>query len=307
MRAVFMGTPDFAVPVLDALVQAGHTVAGVFTQPDRPAGRHQHSLQPPPVKVRAQELGIPVFQPAKMRDGTALEILRGLDPETICVAAYGRILPREILDLPRYGCINVHYSLLPKYRGAAPVNWALIRGEKETGVTIMHMAEELDAGDIILQETLPIGENEGTESVRERLAAVSGPLLLRALEMLEAGTAPRIPQDPAKATLAPMLTRELSPVDWSRSAAEIHNQIRGLCPWPAASTGVLTGEPVRLFSSAVLPEEAPLPPGTVYRTGKEGIDVVCGDRTLLRILELQAPGKKRMSAGTWLQGHPKLR
>ncbi len=305
MRIVFMGTPAFAVPSLEALVRGGHQVVGAFSQPDKPVGRHQNKLQPTPVKVCAQSHNIPVFQPEKLRDGTALAILRELAPELIVVAAYGRILPDDILALPPKGCINVHSSLLPKYRGSAPINWAILKGEAESGVTIMHMAHDLDAGDIILQRSTPIGETEDAAALYDRLADMGGELLVEAAALIEAGTAPRIPQDHEKATLAPMLSKALSPVDWTRSAREIYNQIRGLYPWPGASTDILTGEPVKLWGAQVVEKRTDAGPGAVIAAGKQGIDVACGEfGHVLRILELQAPGKKRMSAAAYLAGHP---
>ena len=309
MRIVFMGTPQFAVPSLKALIEAGHEVCGVFSQPDKPVGRHQNKLKPTPVKecalsYQAAGRDIPVYQPEKLRDGTALAILKELAPELIVVAAYGRILPDDILALPPKGCINVHSSLLPKYRGAAPINWAILNGEKETGVTIMHMAAELDAGDIILQTATPIHPEEDAETLYGRLAELGGPLLLEAVARIEAGTAGRTPQDPNGVSFAPMLSKELSPVDWSRSAQEIHDQIRGLMPWPRASTDVLGGEAVKLYRSQVLEGKRSGTPGTVLGGGKDGIEVLCGDGKVLRITELQAPGSRRMSAADYLRGHP---
>ena len=303
MRIVFMGTPEFAVPSLEALI-GEHQVVGVFCQPDKPVGRHHNKLQPPPVKVCAQAHGIPVYQPEKLRDGSALAVLRELDPELIVVAAYGRILPDDILALPPKGCINVHSSLLPKYRGAAPINWAILKGEAETGVTIMHMASELDAGDIILQRTTPIGETEDAAALYDRLARLGGELVVEAVARIEAGTASRTPQDHTKATLAPMLSKSLSPVDWSWSAQEIFNQLRGLYPWPGASTDVITGEPMKLWGAQVVEKYTDAIPGTIIAASKAGIDVACGDCHVLRILELQPPGKKRMTAAAYLAGNP---
>ena len=304
MRIVFMGTPDFAVPSLEALVQAGHEVCGVFSQPDKPVGRHQNKLQPTPVKACAQSHGIPVFQPTKLRDGTALAQLKELNPELIVVAAYGRILPDDILALPPKGCINVHSSLLPKYRGSAPIHWAVINGEQETGVTIMHMASELDAGDIIAQAATPIAPNETVETVHDRLAQMGGELLVKTVAQIADGTASRVPQDPSQVTLAPMLSRSLSPIDWEQPARSIHNKIRGLVPWPATSTDIFSKEPVKVFSSVETGESTAKAPGTVVRTGSDGIDVACGDGQVLRLLELQAPGSRRMAAGDYLRGHP---
>ena len=304
MNIVFMGTPEFAVPSLEALLQAGHRVAGVFSQPDRPVGRHHNKLQPTPVKECAQRHGIPVHQPEKLRDGTALALLQSLDPELIVVAAYGRILPDDILALPPRGCINVHSSLLPKYRGAAPINWAILNGEAETGVTIMHMAHDMDAGDIILQRATPIGEEEDAASLFTRLAHLGGELLIEAVSQIEAGTASRTPQEHEKATAAPMLSKALSHIDWSRSAWEIHNQIRGLVPWPSAATDVITGDTIKLHRSCVPGNHASAYPGVIVSAGKEGIDIACGDGQVLRILELQPPGKKRMTATAYLAGNP---
>ncbi|MBR4098479.1 MAG: methionyl-tRNA formyltransferase [Clostridium sp.] len=303
MRIVFMGTPDFAVPSLEGLIAAGHEVCGVFTQPDKPVGRHQNRLQATPVKAAALAHDIPVFQPVKLRDGTALSTLETLAPELIVVAAYGRILPDDILALPPMGCINVHSSLLPKYRGAAPINWAVVNGDAETGVTIMHMATELDAGDIISQVTTPIDPEETVESVHDRLARLGGELLVTTVEAIANGTATRTPQDPEKVTLAPMLSRELSPIDWSRPAKAIHNQVRGLTPWPATSTDIFGGDTVKVFSVTETGTETNKPAGTIVSADKNGIDVACGDGMVLRILELQAPGSRRMSAADYLRGH----
>ena len=268
MRILFMGTPDFAVPSLEALIAAGHDVCGVFTQPDKPKNRGM-KLLPTPVKVCAQAHGIPVFQPVKLRDGTALAQI-----ELIVVAAYGRILPDDILAAPPKGCINVHSSLLPKYRGAAPINWAVLNGDSETGVTIMHMAHDLDAGDIIDQAATPIDPDETVVSLHDRLAQMGAELLVKVVADIAAGTAARTPQDHGKATLAPMLSRELSPMDFTRPARELHNQVRDAAP------------------------------GAILAAGKAGIQVACGGGTVLRIDELQADGGKRMKAADYLRGHP---
>ena len=304
MRLVFMGTPAFAVPSLEGLAEAGHQLAGVFSQPDKPVGRHHNKLQPTPVKERALARGIPVYQPETLRDGTALTILQELAPELIVVAAYGRFLPDEILALPPKGCINVHSSLLPKYRGSAPINWAILNGERVTGVTIQRMFRDMDAGDIILQRSTPIGETEDAAALYDRLAQLGGELAVEAVAQIQAGTAAYTPQDHTRATQAPMLSKAMSPVDWTRSAQENFNQIRGLYPWPGASTDIITGEPVKLWRAQVVEKHTDAIPGTVIAAGKQGIDVACGDFMTLRILELQAPGKKRMSAAAYLAGHP---
>ena len=302
MKILFMGTPEFAVPPLEKLIEAGHQVCGAFTQPDKPKNRGM-KLLPTPVKVCAQAHGIPVYQPVKLRDGTALALIEELDPELIVVAAYGRILPDGILAYPAKGCINVHSSLLPRYRGAAPINWAVLNGDAETGVTIMHMASELDAGDIIAQRSTPIGPNEDAQALYARLADLGGALLVETVTAIEAGTASRTPQDGGQATLAPMLSKELSPMDWKRSAQELHNQVRGLIPWPAAVTE-LGGKRCKVFSTVT--ESAPegAAPGEVLEAGKGGILVACGGNTALRILELQPDGGKRMKAADYLRGHP---
>lgn len=304
MKIVFMGTPAFAVFSLEALLAAGHQVAGVFSQPDKPVGRHQNRLQPTPVKELALSRGIPVYQPEKLRDGTALALLQELGPELIVVAAYGRFLPDDILALPPKGCINVHSSLLPKYRGAAPINWAILNGEKVTGVTIMHMAHDMDAGDVILQRATPVGKTEDAAALYDRLAGLGGELLVEAVAQIEAGTAFRTPQDHEQATTAPMLSKALSPVDWSRGAQEIFNQIRGLVPWPVASTTVLTGEPVKLWTAEVMEKHTEAAPGAIICVAWGGIEVACGGGSVLRILELQAPGGKRMAVSAFLAGHP---
>lgn len=298
-----MGTPDFAVPSLAALLEAGHEVCGVFCQPDKPVGRHQNKLQAPPVKQFALSKDIPVFQPVKLRDGTALAQLKELAPELIVVAAYGRILPDDILALPPKGCINVHSSLLPKYRGAAPINWAVINGDAETGVTIMHMATELDAGDIIDQVSTPIDPDETVETLHDRLARLGAELLVETVEHLADDTATRTPQEESQVTLAPMLSRALSPMDWSRPARALHDQVRGLLPWPAAVTE-LGGVRCKILATTVLEETTEKAPGSVVTADKTGLKIACGEGTLLRIDRLQADGGKRLAAADYLRGHP---
>lgn len=302
MRILFMGTPDFAVPSLEALAAAGHQLVGAFSQPDKPKNRGM-KLQPTPVKVCAQGLGVPVFQLAKLRDGTALETIRQLDPELIVVAAYGRILPQEILDYPKFGCINVHSSLLPKYRGAAPIHWAILNGDQETGVTIMHMALALDAGDIIAQRATPIDPNETVEELHDRLAQLGAQLLVDTVAEIAAGTAGRIPQAEDQVTLAPMLSRALSPMDFTRPARALHDQVRGLIPWPAAVTE-LGGVRCKILATTVLDETTGKAPGSVIAADKKGLKLACGGGTVLRIDRLQADGGKRLAAADYLRGHP---
>ena len=304
MKILFMGTPDFAVPSLEALLAAGHRVVGVFTQPDRPKNRGM-KLQFCPVKEFAMSHDIPVFQPQKMRDGEAMGYIRDLAPELIVVAAYGRILPDDILEYPKMGCINVHSSVLPKYRGAAPINWAILNGETETGVTIMHMATALDAGDIIRVVNTPIGTDETAPELFIRLAQLGAGALVQTVADLAAGIAARSPQDHERATFAPMLSRELSPMDWRKTAWELHCQVRGLNPWPSA-IGEFGGVRCKVWRTQVCAEATEQIPGTVVEAGKDGILMACGGGSLLRVLELQGDGGKRMSAADYLRGHPIL-
>lgn len=302
MRIVFMGTPDFAVPSLKALVEAGHEICGVFTQPDKPKNRGM-KLQKPPVKEYAMSVGLTVFQPVKMRDGEALEILRALNSDLIAVAAYGKILPVDILELPRLGCINVHSSLLPKYRGAAPINWAILNGEDETGVTIMYMAEGMDTGDILTQAQTSIDLDENAAQLFDRLADMGAKLLVDTVAALEAGKVHPIPQDEAQATRAPMLSKELSPLNWVRTARQLHDQVRGLYPWPAA-TAILDGIRCKVLRTEITGETTGSAPGIVVQADKKGLRVACGDGRILDILELQPDGKKPMAAPAFLLGHP---
>ena len=303
MRILFMGTPDFAVASLKRLVEDGHELCGVFTQPDKPKNRG-HKLTPSPVKEYALSQGLEVYQPLKMRDGEAFSIVEKLAPELIVVAAYGKILPEDILNFPQYGSINVHSSLLPKYRGAAPINWAILDGEEETGVSIMYMAKELDAGDVILQKTTPIDPREDALTLTMRLAELGAEALSETVEALKNGAAVRTPQDHSNMTYASMLTKDMSPVDWTRSAHAISCQIRGLIPWPCATTDVISGEPMKLYAADETGADSSAQPGTIVAAGKAGIDIACGDGKVLRLTEIQAQGGKRMTAAAYLLGHP---
>lgn len=300
MRILFMGTPEFAVASLKRLVEDGHDVCGVFTQPDKPKNRGM-KMTFSPVKEYALSQNLTVYQPTKMRDGTALAIVEELQPELIVVAAYGRILPEEILNAPKYGSINVHSSLLPQYRGAAPINWAILDGLDETGVTIMYMAKELDAGDIIHTAKTAIDIDETAQELTLRLADLGAQALSETVDMLAAGTAVRTPQDHDKHTYAPMLSKALSPIDWTRTSRQIHDQVRGLIPWPCANT-VVGGKNVKVFKTEFGGETAAAP-GTVVSAGKQGIEIACGDGKTLRIVQLQAEGGKRMAAADYLRGH----
>ena len=301
MRILFMGTPEFAVASLKRLVEDGHQVCGVFTQPDKPKNRG-HKMAFSPVKEYALTVGIPVYQPLKMRDGAALDIVRELAPELIVVAAYGKLLPEDILNTPPYGSINVHSSLLPKYRGAAPINWAILNGERVTGVSIMYMVKELDAGDVILCRETPIDPDEDAQALTARLALLGADALAEAVEQLKNGTAQRTAQDHSAFTYAPMLDRSLSPMDFTRSAQQLHDQVRGLIPWPCASM-TLDGRTVKVYRTAIGGETA-LAAGRIAEAGKQGLAIACGDGRLLRVLELQAEGGRRMAAADYLRGHP---
>ena len=301
MRILFMGTPEFAVASLRRLVEDGHEICGVFTQPDKPKNRG-HKLMFSPVKEYALTQNLPVYQPLKMRDGEAEALVKQLAPELIVVAAYGKILPEEILNTPPYGSINVHSSLLPKYRGAAPINWAILDGEAETGVSIMYMAKELDAGDVILQKTTPIGEQEDAQTLTARLAELGAQALFfndTATTEIYTG---RTPQDASQQTYASMLSREMSPIDWNRTARQINCQVRGLIPWPCA-TAELAGQRFKIYET-VLGRETDSAPGTILSAGKQGIEVACGDGRSLYLTQLQAEGGKRMAAAAYLLGHP---
>ena len=302
MRILFMGTPDIAAECLKALYAAGHEICGVYTRRDKPVGRKQ-VLTAPPVKEVALEHGTPVFQPRTLRDGSEDENIRALAPELIVVVAYGCILPKSVLEAPKYGCITLHVSLLPKYRGAAPINWAILNGEQETGVTLMHMALALDAGDIIAQRATPIDPDETVEELHDRLARLGADLLAETLPRLEDGPATRTPQEESQATLAPMLSRALSPMDWSRPARALHDQVRGLLPWPAAVTE-LGGVRFKILATTVLEETTEKAPGSVVTADKTGLKIACGEGTLLRIDRLQADGGKRLAAADYLRGHP---
>lgn len=298
MRIVFMGTPEFAVASLKRLVEDGHEICGVFTQPDKPKNRGM-KLVFPPVKEFALSQGLPVFQPENMKEESAVELLRSLKPELSVVAAYGQILTGEALQVPTLGSINVHASLLPRYRGAAPINWAILNGETETGVTIMHMAKKLDAGDIITVRRTPIDPNEDAETLFARLAELGAQLLSETIPLIESGAATRTPQDEAQSTYAPMLSRALSPIDWKKPSRVILDQIRGLVPWPVAST-VLDGKTLKIYQAQPCKATSELP--GMMRAVKGGIEAACGDGQSILITFLQPEGGKRMSASAYLNG-----
>ena len=300
MRIVFMGTPDFAVPCLQKLIDCGHEISGVFTQPDKPKGRHG-VMTPPPVKELALKNGLTVYQPVKMKDGTALEMLRQADPELVIVVAYGKILPKEILELLKYGCINIHASLLPKLRGAAPIQWSVINGFEKTGVTSMQMDEGLDTGDMLIKKETAIGENETAGELHDRLSLLGAQVLEETLCALEKGELKPVKQNHSEFTYAPMLSKEMSPIDWNLSAQEVHNKIRGLSPWPSASAR-LGEKNVKIHRSVLTDEKGGLP-GEIIEAGKRLV-VSCGDGKCIEILEIQAENKKAMSAADFLRGNP---
>lgn len=298
MKVVFMGTPDFSVPALEKIAQH-HQVQAVVTQQDRPKGRG-HKMQYTPVKEKALELNIPVFQPEKVKNPEFVDILKEMNPDVIVVIAFGQILSKEILDLPKYGCINVHASLLPEYRGAAPIQWAVIDGKKESGVTTMYMAEDLDTGDIIDKKVIELDKKETGGSLFDRLSLIGGDLILETLKHLEDGTAKRIPQDDEKSSYAGKITKELGHIDFTKSAVEIEQLIRGLNPWPSAFTHI-DDKTLKIWDADVINEPVKEEPGTMISTNKT-LKVATGDG-YLDIKELQLAGKKRMDIVSFLNGY----
>ena len=297
MKLIFMGTPDFAVPCLQSLLDAGHEVAAVFTQPDKPRGRKQ-ILTPPEVKVLALEKGLTVYQPNTLRDGEAMGIIEDIKPDAIIVAAYGKILPKEMLDYSRYGCINVHGSLLPKYRGSAPIQWSVINGDQETGVTIMQMNEGIDTGDMLYQKAIPIMIDDTAESMFDKLAALGAEMLIEALDKIPKGELTAEKQDESLSCYAPMLDKNISVIDWHKSGMQVHNLVRGLYSWPIAQT-TLNGKKLKIYRTS--PCEKSGEAGAVIDT--DPLTVACGEGSVI-IHELQLEGKKRMESKSFLIGHP---
>ncbi len=302
MRIVFMGTPDFAAASLQKLIDEKYDIAAVFTQPDKPRNRGM-SLSFSPVKELALQNGLDVYQPTKLRDGSFTELLHSLKPDVLVVVAYGRILPEDALSVPTYGAVNVHSSLLPKYRGAAPVQWAVLNGDTVTGVSTMYLAPEMDTGDVIFTEKTEIGEFETSGELFDRLMVMGAELLHKTLRAIENGTAPRSKQDESQASYVTMLDKSMSPIDWSRSPREIVKHICGLQPWPVATTEI-GGLTFRIFKAEYSDTVTDKAPGTVVAADKRGIEIACGGAHTLLITELQAPGKKRMRAADYLLGHP---
>jgi methionyl-tRNA formyltransferase len=298
MRIVYMGTPQFAVSPLRVLAAEGYEIAGVVTRTDKPAGRGR-SLTAPPVKSAAVEMRLPVYQPKRVRETAFIDQLRSINPEVIIVAAYGQILPPEILTLPKFGCINIHASLLPSYRGAAPINWAIIKGEKETGITIMQMDEGMDTGAVLMQERIIIDPADTAGSLMEKLATVGAKLISTALPLIVDGRLLPLMQDSSRATSAPLLKKEDGLIDWKIPALDIYNRVRGLSPWPGAYT-FLDGKTIKIIAAEAVGGVGE--PGMLYEKDKRMLETGTG-KGLLRIVSIQPEGKRPMTAGDFLRGH----
>lgn len=299
MRVVFMGTPDIAATCLKRILADGFEVVGVYTQPDRPKGRGM-KLTASPVKEVALSAGIPVFQPETFREEETVQALRDLKPDICAVVAYGRILPQKVLDIPTFGCINIHASILPQYRGSAPYQWAVLDGQKETGVTAMYLVREMDAGDMIEVSKTPIGENETAGELLDRLAELGAALLSRTLTRFTQGPVPATPQDESQVSYAPMLEKTMCPIDWTKTAQQVHDHVRGLQPWPVA-TMELKGQPFKVHETRIVPGSGK--PGEILGLTKTGLVIACG-RGAVEIRVLQAQGGKRMAAPDYFRGHP---
>lgn len=299
-KIVFMGTPDFSVPVLQQILNDGYEVIGVVTQPDRPVGRKK-VLTPPPVKVEAEKHGIPVFQPEKIRQPEELDEILALEPDLVITAAFGQILPKELLEAPKFGCINVHASLLPELRGGAPIHYSIIQGKEKTGITIMYMVEKLDAGDILTQVEVPITDTDTVGSLHDKLSAAGSQLLSETLPKLINGDLTPIPQNDAEATFASNIKREQEKIDWSKTGEEIYNHIRGLNPWPVAYT-TLNGAVIKIWWAEKTKNLINKAPGTIIGVDEQSVIVSSGNDTAIKILQLQPSGKKKMSAEQFLRG-----
>lgn len=299
MRIIFMGTPDFSVPCLEALIKSDNEVVGVFTQPDKPKGRG-YELTPPPVKVCALNNNLPVFQPASMRNGEALEIINSLNADLIIVVAFGKILPKEILESVKYGCINIHASLLPKLRGAAPIQWSILNGEAETGVTSMQMDVGLDTGDMLIKKSIKITEDITAEELFDELSAMGAEVLIETIDALKNGELKPEKQDDSLSNYAPIITKEICPIDFTKSAVEVHNKVRGLYSWPIATT-VINGKKFKIHKSKILTENFAGNPGEIVDNNNRLV-IMCGDGKCVEILEIQAEGKKKMDTQSFLRG-----
>ena len=301
MRVVFMGTPDIAATCLKQIIADGFEVVGVYTQPDRPKNRGM-KLAFSPVKEIALENGLPVYQPENFREEETVEQLRALRPDVVAVVAYGRILPQSVLDVPTHGCINIHASILPNYRGSAPYQWAVLDGLTETGVTAMYLCRQMDAGDIIEISKTPIGPDETAGELLDRLAVLGAALLSKTLTAFANGKVVASPQDEEKATYAPMLDKTMCPIDWNKTAQQVHNHVRGMNPWPVATTEI-QGKRFKVYATKVLDESTDVAPGTILGLTKTGLKMACGDG-VIEIRTLQAEGGKRMAAPDYFRGHP---
>ena len=301
MRVVFMGTPDIAATCLNKIIEKGFDIVGVYTQPDRPKNRGM-KLAFSPVKEVAIAHNIPVFQPENFREEETVQQLRDLKPDVVAVVAYGRILPQKVLDIPAKGCINIHASLLPAYRGSAPYQWAVLDGLQETGVTAMYLCREMDAGDMIDTAKTSIGENETAGELLDRLAVLGADLLDKTLRAIENGTVQSVPQNHSKATYAPMLDKSMSPIDFTKTAQQVHNHVRGMNPWPVA-TMELKGKRFKVYETAVIHENSNAIPSMVLGLTKTGLRIACGEG-VIEIRTLQAEGGKRMAAPDYFRGHP---
>ncbi len=300
MKVVFMGTPEFSVPCLERLVSDGHEVMAVYTQPDKPKGRGHH-MMPPPVKECAMKYDIPVYQPLKLRQSGAKDELTRMNPDIIIVVAYGQILPKDILDIPRYGCVNIHASLLPKYRGAAPIQWCVLDGEEKSGVTSMQMDVGLDTGDMLLKDETPIGENETAGELHDKLSIMGAEVMSKTMALIEKGEINPQKQDDSLSNYAPMLTKELCPIDWNLTASQVHNKVRGLYPWPGATS--FCGDRLFKIHKTVIVNNTGGKPGEIIESSKRLV-VSCGDGNGVEIVTLQAQGKKAMAAADFLRGNP---
>lgn len=300
MKIVFMGTPEFAVPCLQKIIDEGHEVLGVVTQPDKPKGRGK-KLSIPPVKELALKYDIPVYQPIKAREESFVKTLKEINPELIVVVAFGQILPKSILDIPKFGCINVHASLLPKYRGAAPLNWVIINGEEKTGVTTMYMDEGLDTGDMILKSEIPLDDEITAGELHDKMMIDGAQVLKETIDLISQGKAPREKQDDENTCYSTIMDKSLGNIDWKKPAKEIHNLIRGVNPWPSAYTSY-ENQIMKIWKTKVLNEKSNKEPGTIISVDKEGIKVCTGDKLIL-ISEIQMSGKKRMIVSEYIKGN----
>lgn len=300
MKIVFMGTPEFAVPCLQKIIDEGHEVVAVVTQPDKPKGRGK-KLAMPPVKELALKYDIAVYQPLKAREESFVDTLKEMNPELIVVVAFGQILPKSILDIPKYGCVNVHASLLPRYRGAAPLNWVIINGEEKTGVTTMYMDEGLDTGDMILKSEIPLDDEITAGELHDKMMIDGAKVLKETIDLIEKGEAPREKQSNEDTCYSPIMNKSLGNIDWKKSAIDIHNLVRGINPWPSAYT-TYEGQTMKIWKTKVIDKNSDKDPGTIISVDKEGINVSTSEG-ILQIKEIQMAGKKRMEVPEYIKGN----